>query len=80
MLRGDDDLRIEHVALWVEDIEKMRSFYETYFNGKANQKYYNPTKQFESYFLTFESGARLEIMRKPDLHRQQIRLRLGGLT
>lgn len=60
-------MQIEHVALWTQDLERSRQFYETYFNGKANQKYVNSTKQFESYFLTFESGARLELMQRPDL-------------
>jgi len=57
-------MKIEHIAIWVKDLEGMKSFYETYFNGKANEKYHNKVKQFESYFITFEEGARLEIMRK----------------
>ncbi|MEH7401775.1 VOC family protein [Gottfriedia acidiceleris] len=57
-------MKIEHVAIWVKDLEGMREFYETFFNCKSNNKYHNREKKFESYFLTFESGARLEIMRK----------------
>jgi len=57
-------MRIEHVAIWVNDLERMKAFYETYFNCKSNIKYHNIEKKFESYFLTFHSGARLEIMRK----------------
>jgi lactoylglutathione lyase len=57
-------MRIEHVAIWVKDLEKMKAFYETYFNGESNEKYHNESKGFESYFLKFGSGARLEIMRK----------------
>ncbi|WP_078577751.1 VOC family protein [Salipaludibacillus agaradhaerens] len=57
-------MKIEHVAVWVNDLENMKHFYTTYFNGQANDKYTNTRKQFESYFISFESGARLEIMRK----------------
>ena len=55
-------MKIEHIALWTSDLEKMKSFYEQYFQAKAGEKYTNPKKQFESYFLTFESGSRLELM------------------
>ncbi|MBS4197914.1 VOC family protein [Lederbergia citri] len=57
-------MKIEHVAIWVKDLEAMKSFYVKYFNAKANAKYHNKDKKFESYFLTFDEGARLEIMRK----------------
>lgn len=57
-------MRIEHVAVWVEDLEKMKTFYERYFGCSSNEKYHNTKKDFESYFLTFKSGARLEIMRQ----------------
>jgi len=58
-------MRIEHVAIWTHDLERSRYFYETYFGGTANAKYVNPRKQFESYFLTFADGARLELMQMP---------------
>lgn len=57
-------LKIEHVALWVEDLEATRQFYADWFGASAGEKYYNPNKGFESYFLSFGSGARLEIMRR----------------
>lgn len=57
-------MRIEHAAIWVKDLEGVKKFYETYFNCTSDVKYHNREKQFESYFLTFDSGARLEIMRK----------------
>ncbi|MBU4641389.1 glyoxalase/bleomycin resistance/extradiol dioxygenase family protein [Bacillus toyonensis] len=57
-------MRIEHVAIWVNDLEGMRDFYKQYFNGEANVLYHNPKKKFESYFITFEDGARLELMRQ----------------
>ena len=58
-------MRIEHIAIWTHDLERLRQFYETYFGGSANTKYVNPRKQFESYFLTFADGARLELMQMP---------------
>jgi lactoylglutathione lyase len=60
-------MRIEHVALWTADLERLRQFYETYFEARAGGKYENPVKRFQSYFLSFPSGARLEIMQRPDV-------------
>ncbi len=60
-------MKIEHIALWAKDIEAMKRFYETYFDAQANNKYTNPTKGFQSYFLTFTSGARMELMQKPGI-------------
>ena len=57
-------MHIEHIALAVKDLENMREFYETFFNAKSNEKYHNPKTQFQSYFLTFESGCRLELTNK----------------
>ena len=55
-------MKIEHIALWAKNIEALKSFYEKYFNAQSNNKYTNPRKGFSSYFLSFDSGARLEIM------------------
>ncbi|MCU0353670.1 MAG: VOC family protein [Cytophagales bacterium] len=60
-------MTLEHVAIWTDDLERLKDFYCKYFGGVPNEKYVNPTKGFESYFLTFASGARLEIMRKPQI-------------
>lgn len=60
-------MKIEHIAIWVKDLEKMRVFYETYFDGKSNEKYRNEKKSFESYFISFDSGARLELMQMPNI-------------
>lgn len=61
-------MRIEHIAIWVDDIELMRAFYLTYFDVSCGDKYVNPTKNYTSYFLTFnESGARIELMHRPDI-------------
>lgn len=61
-------MRIEHLAIWVKDLDKMRAFYMTYFDATSNELYHNPTKQFSSYFLTFDSGARIELMHKPQIN------------
>jgi lactoylglutathione lyase len=50
----------------------MRLFYEKYFQATAGEKYFNPTKYFESYFLQFNGGARLEIMHKPGIASNKI--------
>jgi len=55
-------VRIEHVAIWCKQLELLRGFYETYFSARASDKYINSEKGFESYFLSFEAGARLELM------------------
>lgn len=60
-------MNIEHLAIWVSDLELMRGFYETYFNAKAGERYHNPKKNFTSYFLSFEAGPRLELMQKPEI-------------
>lgn len=60
-------MKIEHIAIWVKDLERSRTFYQKYFGAVSNEKYHNPVKDFESYFLSFENGCRLEIMSRPDL-------------
>jgi lactoylglutathione lyase len=56
-------IRIDHIALWTEDIERLVDFYAKYFNATAGQRYVNPAKGFESRFVSFARGARLEVMR-----------------
>lgn len=60
-------MKIEHIAIWVDDLEKMKTFYLTFFDLESNTKYTNPRKGFSSYFLSFPSGARLELMTKSDV-------------
>jgi lactoylglutathione lyase len=61
-------LRIEHIAFWVRDLEKVKQFYQQYFGLLCNEKYTNPKKQFESYFLSFpQGGARIELMHMPGI-------------
>ena len=61
-------MKIEHVAIWVKDIDKVCEFYRKYFGGIVQPLYHNPAKQFTSRFITFEDGARLEIMHCPDIN------------
>ena len=60
-------MKIEHAALYVRDLERTRGFIGQYFGAVSNDRYHNPRTDFESYFLTFDSGARLEIMTKPEM-------------
>jgi len=60
-------LRIEHVAIWTRDIEKLKAFYTNYFGGIAGEKYVNSRNSFESYFIEFDSGSRLELMQMPTI-------------
>lgn len=60
-------MKIEHAALYVTDLEGTREFFERFFGAVSNQGYLNPVTRFRSYFLTFEDGARLEIMTRPGM-------------
>ena len=60
-------MKIEHAALYVNDLEAARDFFVTYLGGKANSGYHNPKTDFRSYFISFDGGARLELMTKPGM-------------
>lgn len=60
-------MKIEHIAMYVKDLEKTKTFFEIYLNARANAGYHNPKTDFRSYFLSFDDGARLEIMNKPQM-------------
>lgn len=60
-------MRIEHVAMYVNDLERTREFFVKYFGAVSNEGYHNKTTDFRSYFLSFEDGARLEIMNRPQM-------------
>lgn len=60
-------MQISHFALWVNDLERAKAFYERYFGAQANAKYVNERKQFQSYFLTFAGGPNLELMQRTDI-------------
>ena len=60
-------MRIEHVALYVNDLESAKDFFVNYLGGRSNDGYHNKTTDFKSFFISFEDGARLELMTKPEL-------------
>ena len=64
---GGKKLRIEHIAMYVNDLEAARRFFTEYLDGHSNDGYHNRTTDFRSYFISFDDGARLELMTKPDL-------------
>ena len=60
-------MHIEHMAMYVNDLEKAKDFFVKYFHATSNEGYHNKETDFRSYFLSFEQGARLEIMKKPQM-------------
>ena len=60
-------MKIEHIALYVTDLERAKAFFCKYFSAQSNEGYHNPKTNFRSYFLSFDGGARLELMHKPEL-------------
>lgn len=60
-------MKIEHVAMYVNDLETARDFFVKYLGGKSNDGYHNENTDFRSFFISFDDGARLEIMNKPGL-------------
>lgn len=60
-------MTLEHIAIWTDDLERLKNYYVKYFGGVSNERYTNEKNQFHSYFLTFKSGARLEIMTMPGI-------------
>lgn len=71
------NVRIEHVAMWVRDIDRVAAFYARYLGARVGSLYRNERKGFESRFLEFASGARLEIMRRIDVTESSATERLG---
>lgn len=60
-------MRLHHTAIWTQRLEELRDFYVRYFDGRSGAKYVNPAKGFESYFVSFGDGCRLELMRRTDI-------------
>lgn len=73
-------MKIEHTAMYVNDFEAARDFFIKYFNGHANGGYHNPVTGFRSYFISFDDGARLEIMNKPEMADQEKSLNRTGYS
>ena len=72
-------MSVEHIAMYVNDLEKARDFFVKYFHAKSNDGYHNKTTNFRSYFLTFEDGARIELMCHPDMQDAEKGIRRTGL-
>ena len=60
-------MRIEHIALYVCDLERAKDFFVRYLGGHSNDGYHNPKTDFRSHFISFDDGSRLELMHKPGL-------------
>lgn len=60
-------MKIEHIAMYVNNLEATKEFFVKYFDATSNDGYHNKTTDFRSYFLTFDDGARLEIMTRPNM-------------
>ena len=75
-------MKIEHVAMWVLDVEKVRAFYMKYFEARSGKLYVNPVKGFSSYFLEFDGGCRLEIMSVTGIVKTEMdnQTKLSGLS
>lgn len=70
-------MKIEHIAIWVTDLDASKGFYCTYFKAIAGKKYHNPAKNFTSYFLSFNGQVRLELMHRPDMPSRSTEEQLG---
>ena len=71
-------MRIEHIAMYVNDLEAARDFFVKYFNAIANEGYHNKTTDFRSFFLSFQNGSRLEIMTRPKMEDEEKTLARTG--
>lgn len=60
-------MKIDHIALYVIDLEGAKAFFENYFGGTSNEMYHNPKSGLKTYFITFPDGTRLEIMNRPEI-------------
>ena len=58
---------IDHIAVYVNDLEAAKIFFVKYFDAKPNEGYHNKITNFRSYFLSFDDGSRLEIMTRPNM-------------
>lgn len=60
-------MRIEHIAMYVNDLEAAKEFFVKYLGAKSNEGYHNKKTDFRSYFLSFDGETRLEIMNRPEM-------------
>lgn len=73
-------IKIDHVAVYVKDLEKTKDFFIDYLNAVPNEMYHNPRTGLRTYFLNFGSDTRLEIMTRPDLASTEWNEHNCGLT
>ena len=74
-------MKIEHLAIWTEDLDLLRRFYTKYFDAECGEMYVNNSKKFSSYFLTFgKGGTRIELMHTPDIENRPENGNLRGLA
>ena len=73
-------MKIEHIAMYVDDLEGAKKFFIKYFGAKPNEGYHNGKTGFSSYFLSFDDGARLEIMNSPLIEENEKPLYRSGYT
>ena len=71
-------MKIEHIAMYVNDLEAAKDFFVRYFGGRSNAGYHNRTTDFRSFFISFDDGARLELMNKPGLNDMEKTLNRTG--
>lgn len=72
-------MKVEHIAMYVKDLEKAKDFFVKYFQAVPNDGYHNQTTDFRSYFLSFDGGARMELMQHPDMQDSEKEIRRTGL-
>ena len=72
-------MKIDHIAIYVNDLYKARDFFVKYFDAVPNNEYHNKKTDFRSFFLTFDDGARLEIMNRPGMDDPEKTLNRTGL-
>ena len=65
-------MNIDHIGLYVNDLEKTKRFFETYFHATSNELYHNKTTGLKTYFLSFDNHTRLEIMHRPNLFKKAL--------
>lgn len=75
------NMKIEHIAIWADELDALKDFYVSYFGARSSDKYENPKKGFSSYFLSFgKGGARLELMHSEDAEKGGCQTRRKGLA
>ena len=72
-------ISIEHIAIYTSDLERAKAFYQKYFNAESNEKYQNKSG-FSSYFLTFSSGPRVEMMSHTELVNKEVLDKVSGIS